>query len=194
MSGLTSTYKESSMTEPAHNVAIIHTYLQQAVAQGDLEILDRLCEPDIVSYGINGWEPMLGLESQRRFIRVLHFNLVDIRVTIEDIIAADEKVAVRFILSGTPKSAAVSVAAEFTYGGRVAAISHAIYHFIHGRIRESWTTHEVASTEISSMLLGIGIKLRMEENIRLLSDDPDDPDNPDDFDDSDDFDDPDNEI
>jgi predicted ester cyclase len=128
------------MTDPTQHVAIIHTYFQRAVAKGDIEILDRLFEPDVVSFDLDGREPVLGLEGQRKFIRALHYAIGDIRVTIEDIIAADEKVAVRFILSGTTTADTIVPRVGDNHIGRITVTGHAIYYFVHGRIRDNWTS------------------------------------------------------
>jgi predicted ester cyclase len=143
------------MPEPAQHVEIIHTYFQQAVVQEDLESLDRLFEPDAASYGVDGREPVLGLEGQREFIRQLHDTIGDIRITIEDIIAADEKVAVRFILSGTTTADTIVPRVGDSHIGRITVIGHAIYHFVHGRIRDNWTNFELSEAPIPILITGI---------------------------------------
>ena len=142
------------MSEPAQNIASIQTYLQRAVLEGNLEILPHLFEPDAASYGVDGREPLLGIEGQRQFIILLHRHLGDLRLTIEDIIAVDEKVAVRFTLSGTTT---IHTTLERRLGidddGRITLISYAIYHFAHGRIRDSWTTFESKNQSCGQRIL-----------------------------------------
>ena len=156
------------MTDPAHHIAIVQTYLQQAVLEGDLEILDRLFEPDAVSYGLDSWEPVRGAEGQRDFISQLHSVMGDIHVTIEDIIAADDKVAVRFILSGTTTADTIGPRVGDRFVGRLAIQSHAIYHFVHGRIRDNWTVFEYVSLPIVYQIAGF-LALRASDNEEMES-------------------------
>jgi predicted ester cyclase len=171
------------MTEHSQYIEIIQTYLQQAVAQGDTDILDRLFEPDAVSYGLKGQEPVLGLEGQRGFIVLLHRTLGDINVTIEDIIAADKKVAVRFMLSGTTTADTIVPRVGDRFVGRLTLPSHAVYHFAHGRIRDSWTVLELSKLPVTILIpafLGamtaydkgeeLGISLEEEEALEDLLD------------------------
>jgi predicted ester cyclase len=142
------------MPDSAQHVEIIHTYLQQAVAKGNSKILGRLFDPDAVSYGLDGREPVRGLEGQREFIRYLHSAMGDINVTIEDIIAADEKVAVRFILSGTTTADTITPRVGDRFVGRLTLPSHAVYHFVHGRIRDSWTVFELSNVSVIILIPG----------------------------------------
>lgn len=82
------------------NKAIAHRFAQ-VWAAGGLHIVDELAAPDIVvSYPIPP-EPIRSAEAFKAFLTELITGLPDATITVDDMIAEDDKVACRWTMRGT---------------------------------------------------------------------------------------------
>jgi len=91
-------------------------------------------DPSVVAHGL-GPKP-LDLEGLKRFYGSLWKAFPDLKITVEDMIAEDDKVAWRLLVTGTHK-------AEFNgippTGTRVTFAAQYIFRFRNGLIAERWT-------------------------------------------------------
>jgi steroid delta-isomerase-like uncharacterized protein len=91
------------MTTPAvqpssteQNAAIARRYYEEMWDQGNLAEVDALVAPNIV---LNNWAP--GLDGLKNVVRGMRVSFPDLRHTLDDVIAAGDKVVVRFKFQGT---------------------------------------------------------------------------------------------
>jgi steroid delta-isomerase-like uncharacterized protein len=80
------------------NEAIARRYYEEVWDKGNLAEIDALVAPEIV---LNGWAP--GLDGLKQVITSTRTSFPDQHHTLEDIIAAGDKVVVRFKFHGTHK-------------------------------------------------------------------------------------------
>lgn len=84
-------------TTQEENAAVIREFLTSAVASGDTDALGIFLREDAVDR-----RPVLAHEVESEMVRARYWQALaaaDIRITINDIVAADENVAVRGILT-----------------------------------------------------------------------------------------------
>ena len=114
------------------NKIIAHRFAQAWTA-GSLHIVDELAAPDIVvSYPIPS-EPILGPEAFKAFLTGLFEGLPDATVTVDDIIAEDDKVACRWTMQGTHKGPLFGFAA---IGRSVQISGFTFYRIADGKVVE----------------------------------------------------------
>jgi predicted ester cyclase len=65
------------------------------------KIWDQLASPNIVYHFNSATEPIVGLEENKEFNKILFQGFPDIRQKIEDVIVEDNKVMIRTTLQGT---------------------------------------------------------------------------------------------
>lgn len=119
-------------TEP-ENAALVRRFLLDVVAGGDVDAVDALLADDLTDRNLvfedDGCEAVLTFGW-----RVLAG--ADIDVTIEDVVAASDRVAVRVTITGTHRESLVDLAPT----GRSFEIAHAWFCRVEdGRIAEIWS-------------------------------------------------------
>jgi steroid delta-isomerase-like uncharacterized protein len=92
--------KEAVTVSKIDNKAIARRFAQ-AWAAGGLSIVDELASPDlVVSYPLPP-EPIRGPEAFKAFLTEFIAGLPDATITVDDMIAEDDKVACRWTMRGT---------------------------------------------------------------------------------------------
>lgn len=82
------------------NKAVVRRFYDEMLNDGDLEIANELLDVNIVEH--NNFPGMAsGREGCRRFVQTMRKGFPDLRVTVEDMVAEDDKVATRVTLEGT---------------------------------------------------------------------------------------------
>lgn len=71
----------------------------ELLTQGDLAVADAVFAPDLVHHGPTPYAP--GVAGAKQFILALRRAFPDLRATVEDEIAEDDRVVQRLTLSGT---------------------------------------------------------------------------------------------
>lgn len=84
------------------NRAIAHRFAQVWTA-GNLHLVDELAAPDIVVSYPHPPEPIRGAEEFKAFLGVVYAGLADAVVTVDEMLAAGDKVACRWTMSATHK-------------------------------------------------------------------------------------------
>ena len=123
------------------NVALVKESLE-ALNAGDTERLLAAVAPDIVIHYAEMAEPLRGRETWRQGFDLMKRAFPDLRAHVDDIVAADDKVALRLRLSGTHQGDFQGVPAT---GRTVDYVSHEFYRVRDGVIAEEWICSDLAS-------------------------------------------------
>lgn len=129
-----------TMATPTQNKEIVRRYYEEAFNDERLSLLDELIAQDVVNHNplsdsTLSADEAHGFEGFRKHVEAAHQGFPDARVTIEDLIAEDDRVAVRFTFEGTH---------EGRFGGleptgkRVSLTNIALYRIEDGKIAERW--------------------------------------------------------
>ncbi len=112
--------------------------VEQALAafsdQGKRERYFDLYAPGIVLHGYDGVDP--GIESVRRYYTAFWAAFPDARVTAEDILETDDKVVVRFLITGTHRGPILGLNAT---GKSIRLTGMTILRFEEQKCLERWS-------------------------------------------------------
>jgi steroid delta-isomerase-like uncharacterized protein len=121
------------MTAAERNKTIIRRIFEEGLNQGNLAIIDELFDPRFVDHATPDQPP--GPQGVKGYFAAVRAGFPDMRVTIDDLIAEDARVAVRTTWRGTHLG---------TYEGTpassrpVARSMIQIFHIEGGKILEEW--------------------------------------------------------
>jgi steroid delta-isomerase-like uncharacterized protein len=107
--GRTVITKEANTVSVEENKTIVRRNIEEVFNKGDLSIVDEIIAPNWVFYGPGGQE-FKGREGFRQIVTMLHNAFPDLRMTIEDMVAEGDMVAVRYIIQGTLKGQLMGMA------------------------------------------------------------------------------------
>jgi predicted ester cyclase len=113
------------------NAAIARQYMEEAWNKGNLAAIDDLVDPSIV---LNGWAP--GLEGLKKVITGTRVSFPDLHYAVEDLIAADDKVVVRFKFHGTQQGEYRGISPT---GTPVTYTGIGIWRLADGKLVEHWS-------------------------------------------------------
>ena len=120
------------------NKAISRRFWEEVVTRRHLEIIDQLIAEDIIDHGgYTGQAP--GLEGVRALVSACHNASSDLAYTVEDIFAEDDRVVVRWSVTGTHDGdyfGAPPTGRRLTGGGIT------IDRIANGKIVESWQEYD----------------------------------------------------
>lgn len=123
-------------------------YIKEFLQDGNESAADEYIDVNVVTHdGMPGQAP--GLEGVKGTFKVLRSAFPDMKVDVKDIIAADDKVVGRFVVSGTNTGSFMGMPATdktFTYDEIV------IVRFENGKIVEHW-----AEMDSMGMMQQLGI-------------------------------------
>jgi predicted ester cyclase len=112
---------------------------EKVVNQKNLSALDDYVATDVVWHNAPpGLAP--GIEGYKQFFPMLYAGFPDYHATVEDIIAAGDKVVHRFTGRGTHKGEWMGIAPT---GKQVTATGILIYRITGGKIVEEWLQYDV---------------------------------------------------
>lgn len=116
------------------NVALIRRLYDEVWNQKKLERLDELVAADQVDHSLPpGYPP--GSEGAKAFIGMYLNAFPDLEITLEDIFAAGDKVASRWIATGTHSGELMGIPAT---GKRVTVTGISINRISGGKVVENW--------------------------------------------------------
>jgi steroid delta-isomerase-like uncharacterized protein len=139
---------------PDENIAIYRRVIE-AVSAGTPEELDNLCAPDMVDHNpVPGQEP--GLAGFKQWMSMARSAFPDLHGTIEDVLAAGDRVAGRVTWRGTHDGPFAGIPAT---GVPVAFEAFHIVRFDRGKVAEWWGVGD-----IMSVMQQLGVKLSAPES------------------------------
>ncbi len=89
------------------NVANYRRFIDEAYNKGNLAVVDEIASPDLVLHFLPPSTPP-GPESMKKHIASSRASFPDVRITIEDQVAAGDKVVVRWTMTGTHTGAYIN--------------------------------------------------------------------------------------
>jgi steroid delta-isomerase-like uncharacterized protein len=131
----------SQITSPAANVALVRA-AARAFNAGDLDECLARITPDFIINLAELPEPMRGREAWRQNFEVMKHAFPDVQSHIEDIVAAQDKVAVRLRIRGTHSGEFLGIPAT---GRAIDYISHEFYRIADGLLAEEWICSDMAT-------------------------------------------------
>jgi predicted ester cyclase len=123
------------MATTAENVSVSRRLIEETFGAGNLDLVDQLCTDAYVDH-----DPILGeqdRESVKRTIAGYREAFPDLSFTIEDALAVDDKVVLRWKGEGTFENEYMGQAPTGEKGEPVYGIG--IDRFEDGKVAESWT-------------------------------------------------------
>lgn len=119
-------------SDPQQNLKTIHTYFEEIMSKGRLELIDEIMTDDFQFIIPTQPAPITGHENMRGFVSYLRSAFPDITFTVEREIAADNKVAARWRIKGTHQGEFLGMPAS---GNSVEDYGVNIFTFANGKIR-----------------------------------------------------------
>ncbi|MCS6800588.1 MAG: ester cyclase [Chloroflexota bacterium] len=119
------------------NKMLVRRWIEEAVNQGKEEVLDEIIHPDMINH--EGVTPTGGREGFKETMAVFRTAIPDQRMEILDLIAEEDKVAVRLTWSGTPTSPFMGRPVN----GKPFTVTHThIFHVRDGMLYEHWANRD----------------------------------------------------
>jgi steroid delta-isomerase-like uncharacterized protein len=131
----------SHSTSPAANIELIRTGFE-AFNTGTTDQFLTNVHPDLIINLAELPEPQHGLDVWRQGFEMIKHAFPDLHAHIEDIVAAQDKVAVRLRFRGTHTGEFLGIPAT---GRTVEYVSHEFYRIADGLIAEEWICSDTAT-------------------------------------------------
>jgi steroid delta-isomerase-like uncharacterized protein len=131
----------SQSTTPAMNAELVRAGFQ-AFNSGDTDGCLALATPDLISNLAELPEPQHGRDAWRQGLEMMKRAFPDLQAHIEDIVAAQDKVAVRLRFRGTHRGEFLGIPAT---GRTIEYVSHEFYRIADGLIAEEWICSDTAT-------------------------------------------------
>ena len=123
------------------NAALVRESVE-ALNAGDTQRLLAVVAPDIVIHYAEIPEPLQGRETWQQGFELTKRAFPDLRAHVDDIVASDDKVALRLTLHGTHQGEFQGIQAT---GRAISYVSHEFYRVRDGLIAEEWICSDMAS-------------------------------------------------
>jgi steroid delta-isomerase-like uncharacterized protein len=132
----------SSQAESAQaNVALVRESVE-AFNAGDMAKLLAVAAPDIVIHYAEMPEPLEGRETWQQGYELVKRAFPDLKIRVDDLVAAGDKVALRLTLSGTHEGEFQGIPAT---GRTISYVSHEFYRVADGVFAEEWICSDMAT-------------------------------------------------
>lgn len=123
------------------NTALVRKSVE-AFNAGDTNKLLTIVAPDIVIHYAEMPEPLHGRDTWRHGFELVKRAFPDLEIRVDDLVAADDKVAVRLTLRGTHQGEFQGIPAT---GRTISYVSHEFYRVANGLFAEEWICSDMAS-------------------------------------------------
>jgi steroid delta-isomerase-like uncharacterized protein len=121
------------------NKRLVRRFVQEIFAQGKVESVDALVAPDFVSHTFGIADD--GQAKLRAATERVHASLTDVRFTVEDLVAEDDRVAARLTASATATGDFMGMPAE----GRSYTIGEMhLFRIRDGKVVEHWHQYDAS--------------------------------------------------
>jgi steroid delta-isomerase-like uncharacterized protein len=129
----------AATTQPVDITEGSRRLLEETFNQGNFELVDQLVAPDAVNH--DPAEPahlrqLRGPEVLKRTVTMYRAAFPDVRIIVDDVITADDKVVLRWHSEGTHRGELEGLAPT---GVRASSTGISIDHWRDGKVVESWT-------------------------------------------------------
>jgi steroid delta-isomerase-like uncharacterized protein len=117
---------------------IVQQYLA-VFNEGNLALIDEICDPEYVRHDRGLPEDVVGLEAFKNYITSLRTTYPDFKVTIDDLIVKGDKIVTRWTLTGTNTGPLQTPMGELPPTGKKMSVPGAeIVIVANGKITETW--------------------------------------------------------
>jgi steroid delta-isomerase-like uncharacterized protein len=134
--------KMSSQSESADANAALVLESIEALNAGDTERLLAVVAPDIVIHYAGMPDPPHGRETWQQGFELMRVAFPDLNAHIDDLVAAENKVAIRVSFRGTHQGEFQGIPAT---GRAIHYVSHEFYRVENGLFAEEWICSDMAS-------------------------------------------------
>src|SRR5215204_7111265 len=121
------------------NKAIARRALEEVFSAGNLDVVDEIVSEDHVHHDPAMPEEGHGREHLKEFARMYRSAFPDVHVEIEDMIAEGDRVATRWVASGTHEGDLMGISPT---GNRVTVVGTTIDRLVDGQIEETWDYYD----------------------------------------------------
>ena len=83
------------------NVAASQRIIEEAWNEGNLAVIDQICAPDCVDHDLSTHDEIRGIEAAKERTRMYRMAMPDLRVSIDDVVAREDEVVIRWTARGT---------------------------------------------------------------------------------------------
>lgn len=123
------------------NAALVRDSIE-ALNAGDTERLLAVVSPDIVIHYAEMPEPLHGREIWQQGLELMRAAFPDLDAHVDDLVAAEDKVAIRVSFRGTHRGEFQGIPAS---GRAIHYVSHEFYRVENGLVAEEWICCDTAS-------------------------------------------------
>ncbi len=116
------------------NKALLHRYVEEVHNKGNLDALDQFYAADFVDHNAFPGIPP-GIEGMRQTYTMIHSALTNIHIAINDMVAEEDKIVIRFTASGIHKGEFMGIPPT---GKEFSIMEIRIYRIASGKIVEHW--------------------------------------------------------
>ena len=123
----------------AENKAIVHRLYEEVWNKRRLELVDEIISPSHALHDPNVTGSAIGPEAYKRQVTRFVTAFPDLRFTIEDAVAENEKLVVAWTISGTHQGAFMGIPAT---NKKVSVEGITINHIVNGKIMDSYISYD----------------------------------------------------
>jgi steroid delta-isomerase-like uncharacterized protein len=123
------------------NTALIRESVE-AFNAGDTNRLLTIAAPDIIIHYAEMPEPLHGRDTWQQGFELIKRAFPDLEIHVDDLVAANDKVALRLRLHGTHQGEFQGIPAT---GRTITYVSHEFYRVANGMVAEEWICSDLAS-------------------------------------------------
>jgi steroid delta-isomerase-like uncharacterized protein len=123
------------------NTALVHESVE-AFNAGDTGKLLTIVAPDIVIHYAEMPEPLHGRDTWQHGFELVKRAFPDLEIQVDDLVAANDKVAARLTLRGTHQGEFQGIPST---GRTITYVSHEFYRVANGLFAEEWICSDMAS-------------------------------------------------
>lgn len=120
------------------NKAVARRWYEEVFNAGNLDLIDELVAANFVDRDPSN--PFQGREGLKQFVSMYRSAYPDIHLTVEDMIAEEEKLAVRFVGRGTHRGTLMGIPPT---GRQVTVTAIDILRFEDGKMTEHWGNQDI---------------------------------------------------
>lgn len=116
------------------NIQVQERWGEEVATKGNLDVLDEILADDFVDHD-PAPDQGPGPEGLKGFFRTLRTAFPDLKAEVDEMMASDDEVAIRYTISGTHEGDFMGFAPT---GRRVEAAAMQIARFEDGKVKERW--------------------------------------------------------